>query len=308
MSPIISTGFNTGMTEGDLTRLDRRLAHMVSIGCTGAEITAVGLDAVVSCKLLPNRVAALAEIMQRYDLHYSMHAPIAINLMDHIHADIMQRAALVSMDLAAEVGAKAVVLHPGRVHPRDWHADQARLLQFELDRLGPVADRAASHGIEIAYENISPNARVIAMEETSYSLDPAALAAQLARLNHSAVMACLDISHAQQGAGLWGFDMIDACVALAPWIGHIHFSDSTGVPATFPTGSRTEQHYFGVGDMHAPQGFGAVDFATLAAKLQVRPGTRTVIEIKTNFIAHAETETLAAAQAFGAQLAPVGVA
>lgn len=63
-----------------------------------------------------------------------------------------------------------------------------------------------------------------------------------------------------------------------------------------------------VGDMHAPQGFGSIHFATLAAKLRVRPGTRTVIEIKTNFIAHAEVETLADAQAFGAQLAPVGVA
>jgi sugar phosphate isomerase/epimerase len=295
---IVSTGFNTGMADGDLSRLDARLAHMTRIGCTGAEITAVGLDAVVDCRLIPDRVAQLREIMARYDLAYSMHAPIAINLMDEQHSDIMQRAAMVSMDLAAEIGAKVVVIHPGRVPPKDWVDRNAALYQFELDQLGPVADRAAELGVRIAYENISPNARVIAGQETSYSLDPALLAGQLARLDHTAVMACLDISHAQQGAGLWGFDMIAACEALAPRIGHIHYSDSTGIPATFPTGSRNEQQFFGTGDMHAPKGFGRVDFEALAATLTVRPDTRVVIEIKSNFLAHAEAQTLADAQAF----------
>lgn len=298
MSHIISTGFNTGMADGDLNRLDARLAHMTDIGCTGAEITAVGLDTVVDCRLIPDRTKALCEIMARYELTYSMHAPIAINLMDEAHADIMYRAALVSMEMASEIGAKVVVIHPGRVPPKDWIDRKAQLYQFELDQLGPVADRAAELGVQIAYENISPNARVIAGQETSYSLDPQLLARQLERLNHDAVMACLDISHAQQGAGLWGFDMIAACVALGPWIGHIHYSDSTGVPATFPTGSRNEQHFFGVGDMHAPKGLGRVDFQALAAVLPVRQDTRVVIEIKTNFITHAEAATLADAQAF----------
>ena len=298
MTLIISTGFNTGNADGDLSRLDTRLAHMVDIGCTGAEITAVGLDAVVDCRLIPDRVAQLREVMARYDLAYSMHAPIAINLMDEAHADMMQRAAIVSMELAAKIGAKVVVIHPGRVPPKDWVDRRAALYQVELDQLGPVADRAAALGVQIAYENISPNPRVIAGQETSYSLDPALLAEQLQRLSHNAVMACLDISHAQQGAGLWGFDMLAACAALGPWIGHIHFSDSTGLPATFPTGSRNEQHFFGVGDMHAPKGYGRVDFEGLARVLSVRAETRVVIEIKTNFIAHAEAQTLADAQAF----------
>lgn len=304
MTPILSTGFNTGMIQGDLARLEHRLDHMVSLGCTGAEITAVGLDAVVACRLLPQRVAALAAIMGRYDLAYSMHAPIAVNLMDTAHIEIMIRAARASLELAAEIGAKVVVLHPGRVPPQDWIDRADSLYQFELDHLDGLGDRAADLGIAIAYENISPNARVISGLETSYSLDPRALAGQLERLNHPAVMACLDISHAQQGAVLWGFDMIDACVALAPWIGHIHFSDSTGVPASFPTGSRDEQQFFGVGDMHAPQGYGAVDFEALARDLTVRPGTRMVIEIKSNFLVHAEAQTLAAAQALGARLRP----
>lgn len=299
---IISTGFNTGYLEGDLSRLDARLAHMAEIGCTGAEITAVGLDAVVSCRMIPGRVARLREIVAQYPLRYSMHAPIAINLMDAAHADIMQRAARVAIELAAEVGAGAVVIHPGRCNPQD-HVDRlADLQQFEIDQLGPVADRAAELGVMIAYENISPNPRVTAGLETSHSLDPRLLADFLGRLNHDAVFACLDISHAQQGAVLWGFDMIEACATLAPWVGHVHFSDSTGIPATFPFTHEGEKHFFGVGDMHAPKGYGVVDFDALAAALPLHSGTRVVIEIKRNFLAHAEVETLAAAQAFAAAL------
>ncbi|APZ53965.1 sugar phosphate isomerase/epimerase family protein [Salipiger abyssi] len=298
---IVATGFNTG-AESDLSKLDARLAHMAEIGCTGAEITATGLDAVVSCRLLPERVAQIREIMARYPLSYSMHAPIAINLMDEAHGDLMQKAATVSMELAAEIGAGAVVIHPGRCHPDDWAARPADLLAYELDRLRPVADRAAELGVAIAYENISPNRRVIAGEETSYSLDPRQLADQLAALDHDAVFACLDISHAQQGAVLWGFDMIAACDALAPWIGHIHYSDSTGLPATFPWTHEGERHFFGVGDMHAPKGMGSVDFEALADRLTVRPGTRIVIEIKRTFHNHAELATLKAAQDFAARV------
>jgi sugar phosphate isomerase/epimerase len=175
-------------------------------------------------------------------------------------------------------------------------------MAWERERLAQVADRAQALGVRIAYENISPNPAVIAGQETSYSLDPAQLAGQIEALDHPAVIACLDISHAQQGAGLWGFDMIAACARLAPHVGHIHYSDSTGWPATIASRHMGEMHFFGVGDMHAPPGFGLVDFDALADVLTVKPGTRTVIEIKPNFKAHGEAMTLEAAKAFGARL------
>lgn len=301
---VIATGFNTGEVEGSVATFEARLDHLAQIGCTGAEVSATGMDVVVSCRLIPAQVAAVRAAMARYPLAYSMHAPIAINLMDRAHADLHRRAAFVSMDLAAEIGAQVVVLHPGRCHPRDWLGGHDSLLDCERDELARLADHAGAQGVTIAYENISPNDRVIAGEETSYSLDPAALARQIAAVDHPALIACLDISHAQQGAGLWGFDMIAACAALAPHVGHIHYSDSTGIPATIPTKSLGERHFFGVGDMHAPPGMGAVDFSALSAALapRMRENTRIVIEIKRNFKAHSETATLAAAQAFAARL------
>lgn len=301
---VIATGFNTGDVEGSVASLAARLDHLAQIGCTGAEITATGLDAVIACRLIAPQVAAVRAAMARHDLAYSLHAPIAINLMDRVHADLHRRAALVSLDLAAEIGARVVVLHPGRCHPRDWLGGRETLLAQERDELARLAEHAASLGVAVAYENISPNARVIAGEETSYSLDPGLLADQIAAVGHPALIACLDISHARQGATLWGFDMLAACARLAPHVGHLHYSDSTGIPATVATRSQAEMQFFGQGDMHAPPGMGAVDFDGVAAALapQIRPGTRIVIEIKRNFRAHAEAATLAAARAFAARL------
>ena len=303
MTPRIrSVGFNTGDVGGDLDRLAAQLDHMGEIGCDGAEITAIGLDAVVACRLVPHRVAAIREILAARPLAYSLHAPIAVNLMDEAHRALQKRAFLASLDLAAEIGAAVVVVHPGRCAPRDLLDRGDALLAMEREALSEMAERARALGVRIAYENMSPNRRIVAGSETSYALDPARLAAQIAALGLPEVIACLDVSHAQQGALLWGFDMVRACAALGPHIGHIHFSDSTGVPATITWDREGERHWFGVGDMHAPPSRGAIDFEALAAALDVKPDTRIVIELKPNYRTHAEAETLAAARAFGARL------
>lgn len=308
MATISGIGFNTGDANGDLARLTAQLDRFAQMGCEMVEITATGLDAVCACRLIPERVAAVRKILARYPFTYSMHAPIAINLMDEPHLALHRRAAEASLELAAALGATTVVLHPGRVHPQLWASDADRLLGLECDVLGEAGERAAALGLVIAYENISPNPRVVAGLETSYSLDPRQLSDQLKRLSHPAVLACLDVSHAQQGAVLWEFDMVDACAALSPFIAHIHFSDSTGVPATMTTKALGELHFFGAGDMHAPAGWGAIDFDRLAAALRVREGTRIVIELKSNFHHHGAEPTLAAARRFAARLDGADVA
>ncbi|MEM8664436.1 MAG: sugar phosphate isomerase/epimerase [Pseudomonadota bacterium] len=302
MSTIAGIGFNTGDVGGDLSVLANRLQRFHAMGCEVAEITAVGLDAVTACRLVPERIEAIRAILADVPLTTTMHAPIAINLMDEAHIALHKAAALASLDLAAALGAKVVVLHPGRVHPDLWATDATRLLELERTILTRVGDTAGERGLLIAYENISPNERVIAGLETSYSLDPRQLAAQLASLDHQAVWACLDISHAQQGALLWDFDMLEACRALGPHIIHLHYSDSTGRPATIASRHKGEAQFFGVGDMHAPPGWGAIDFDALADAVTVRAGSRIVIELKPNYHHHAAQTTLAAARRFAARM------
>ena len=237
-------------------------------------------------------------MLQRHDIRYTLHAPIAVNLMDEPHIEHQERAANASLELAAECGAGIVVIHPGRVHPAIWVDASERLLVMERDLLQRLGERAYKLGVNIAYENMSPNRRIIAGTETSYALDLEALAKQLEAVDHPSVVACLDVSHAQQGALLRNFDIVEQSHVLAPYVGHIHFSDSTGVPATMQWDNEGERLFFGIGDMHAPPGFGDIDFDRLADVMTIKDGTAIAIELKPNHYAHSRAATLEAARGF----------
>lgn len=303
MSARIShTGFNAATfgTQGALDALDRRIAEIAETGGNVCELAAVRLDVVSACRILPERMKLLKTVLAKHDLRYTLHAPIALNLMDEPHLELQVRAAETSLALAHECGADIVVIHPGRVHPALWVDKSRELLCREQVTLSRLAVRAKMLGLRIAYENMSPNRRIIDGTETSYALDLVALANQIAAVDHPALVACLDVSHARQGAVLQGFDMYEQAGVLAPHIGHIHFSDSTGVPATIRWDHEGERLFFGIGDMHAPPGFGAIDFDRLATGLAVKPGTAIVIELKDNHYRHSRVQTLEAAKAFAA--------
>ena len=301
---ISEVGFNAGAfgRQGDLDALDRRIGEQADMGADVCELFATHLDVVSACRLVPHRMAALKDVLGRHSIRYTLHAPIAVNLMDEPHLALQVRAAEASLELAAECGATIVVIHPGRVPPALWVDDADGLLARERETLAKLGDRAAALGIRIAYENMSPNRRIIAGEETSYAMDLIALADQIDALDHSAVVACLDVSHAQQGAGLRGFDLVEQTRHLAPHVGHIHFSDSTGVPSRIQWDEDAERLFFGIGDMHAPPGWGALDFDRLADVLAIRDETAIVIELKPSHYDHSRAETLAAARAFGERI------
>ncbi|MEO0821851.1 MAG: TIM barrel protein [Pseudomonadota bacterium] len=288
--------------DGDLALLERGIAERLEMGATVCELMATRLDAVSGCRLVAHRVAALRAVLARHATRYTLHAPIAVNLMDEAHRDLQIRAAEASLELAAECEARIAVFHPGRVHPSVWADQSETLLAREREALAGLGDRAQALGVTIAYENMSPNRHIIAGNEASYALSLAALAAQLGALDHPHVVACLDVSHAQQGAVLQGFDLFEGVAALAPHVGHLHFSDCTGVPSTIRWDEEGERLFFGVGDMHAPPGFGRIDFDRLADRLTIRPGSALVIELKVNHFGHSARETLGAAQAFAARV------
>ena len=297
---ITHVGFAVGHfgQQGDLDALDRRIAELKETGANACELFAGALDTVSACRLIPHRIKAVQAVLRRHDIRYTMHAPIAVNLMDEPHVEHQERAAIASLELAAECGAGVVVFHPGRVHPAIWVDQAERLLSMERDLLQRLGDRAEKLGVKIAYENMSPNRRIIAGTETSYALDLIALAEQLEAVDHPSVMACLDVSHAQQGALLRSFNLIEQARVLAPHVGHIHFSDSTGVPATIQWDNEGERLFFGIGDMHAPPGFGDIAFDRLADVLKIQDNTAIAIELKPNHYAHSRSATLEAARGF----------
>lgn len=277
--PITGIGANLAHAGGDLDAVAAQFDALAALGADCAELYASALGVVVAGRPIADRVTALRQICEASPLAVSVHAPIPINPMDREHTALHRRALEASVNLAGAIGADIVVIHAGRTTPALWAAEADALLAFERDELRRYAAAARVAGVTVAVENISPNPAVIAGRETSYSLDPAALARQLAGLDEDGLTGCLDVGHANQGAGLQGHDLVAGCAAMGPVTRHLHVSDTTGTPAPAWLASPADMAYFGAGDMHAPLGTAGIDYAAVAAALRPLPGTRAILEL-----------------------------
>ncbi|MEQ9126614.1 MAG: TIM barrel protein [Alphaproteobacteria bacterium] len=272
-------GATHGPVAGDLDALARALEAIAAAGGDVAELYPSALSIAAAGRPIPERVRAVQAHAAAAGVGLTLHAPIPINFMDRAHADLHWRAGLLSLELAAMLAAPVVVFHAGRCHPTAWAREAEALLAFEREALSRLGDAAAARGVKAAIENISPNPAVIAGGETSYSLEPAALARQLAEIAHPSVAGCLDLSHALQGATLTGTDYLAGVRAMGPWTDHIHVSDVTGASAPAFVEDAGDRIFFGVGDMHAPIGWGGIDFENVAAEFRPRPRSTVILEL-----------------------------
>lgn len=111
-----------------------------------------------------------------------------------------------SIELAADVGADVVVVHP----PFRWQRDYAASF------VDGIADRQGRHGVRLAVENMFPwRARNSEMQAYLPHWDPTDQA-----YGH----VTLDISHTATA----GMDAVDLADALGSRVAHVHFADSNG--------------------------------------------------------------------------------
>lgn len=276
---IIGIGSSIG-GNGSMAGFERALTRLVEAGCDHAELSTTSLHVTIAGRDNAPRIAAVAEICARFNLGYTLHAPIAVNFMDETHGELHRAVLVSSLNFAAAVGARIAVIHPGRAHPQADLADRKRLLLVERDQVRRAADHAGKHGIRIAMENLNPNRDMMAGRSTSYALDPRALAEQIAAIDHPAVCGTLDFGHGWLAAARLGFDYITAMRAFAPVVGHLHVTDNCGCPLTYVDSTDAEHIAYGMGDLHLPIGWGTVPYDALLTDLPVRPGTVMTLEIK----------------------------
>ena len=208
---------------------------------------------------------------------------------------------LSSIRFAAWVGATVVVIHPGRVSPQADLAARDTFLAAERALVLRAADVAARHGIRIGMENLNPNRDMMAGLQTSYALDPAALAEQLDRIGHPAVCGVLDFAHGWLAAGRLGFDYAAHVRIFAPYVGHLHVTDNCGHPITAPFVADADHVALGMGDLHLPIGWGTVPYDTLLDDLPVWPGTVANLELAAAHASELEG-SIAATAAIGARI------
>ena len=272
------------LSDADLDVLDRRLGEAEQAGFTHAELNPFLTYAVVGGRPHLPRVRAIAEILRRHGLRYTIHGPCDVNLMDEAHHDVQVAVARAAITVTAELGSDLLVLHAGFTDAGTACRRLNDLMALEREALGDIAEAAGKAGVRIALENMPVMAHTLNAEQRyNYSYDPLRLAEQVEAVGHPALGATIDVSHAYI-AGTWrGANWQGALERLSRSTIHYHLHDSFGRPPTLQSPDKRYDIASGMGDLHLPVGWGDIDWNDLMPRLTLRPETVLIFEIASRY-------------------------
>lgn len=167
---------------------------------------------------------ALGERAQALGLALTLHA-LSWDLNPASRLESIRSASLAalhqSVDLAASLGARMIVMHPG--HATDPHDDADLYWPSQIAAIREVADHAAEHGQQVGVEHMEPRQgeHVITPEHVNH------LVREVDRPNVGTV---LDVAHIP-----WGEDE-PAFVARLERMVHVHLSDADETRLHLPLG------------------------------------------------------------------------
>ena len=209
-------GFSPAVSHlgGRISVLKHDLSELIDLGCTAAEIPALGVDAVVGTKLVPAKVELLRKVTRAFDLRYSVHAPNNLNLAQedgNSNLDREMASLRAFIQLAAAIGARVVVYHCGVRTGEEREEARKR----EVDALGEIGPYAREKGVVVCVENTG-----------SGIVD---VIRQIEAVGSESVRLALDLGHLYIAAQALGTDYIEEVALASPWVGHIHVNDNFGV-------------------------------------------------------------------------------
>jgi len=259
--------------------LEDDLALAREVGFDGVELAVTATHAIVGGRILPAGLKRLSSSLERFGGSVSLHAPLGLNLMDTVHAELHEAVARASLEVGRVLGARILVFHPGWLARHRLFSANQELMQWEAALLGEYAETARNFGMAIALENVAPFPEENGEDRMTYGLDPEMVAEQVRGIANPALTCCLDVSHAAISANRRHTDPAADIRAMSPDIGHIHLHDSFAAGPGPTLENAAEAVVFGLGDCHLPLGWGRLDFANLLNGLAVRPDTTMVLEI-----------------------------
>ncbi|HEV7741210.1 MAG TPA: sugar phosphate isomerase/epimerase [Pseudolysinimonas sp.] len=164
-----------------------------------------GIEVMVSNDSATQTAASLRMLSDKYSLPIlAIHAPVLL-LTTNVWGRDPGLKLLRSAELAAEVGARSVVVHP----PFRWQAEYAT----NFERI--VREVHLQTGVEICVENMFPW-KIAGKALKAYSPSPDPLDLDVDRMT-------LDFSH----ASLSGRDSLEMAMAMGDRLRHIHLCDGT---------------------------------------------------------------------------------
>jgi len=282
----IGTNSNEEFIEGHLDRLGQEVARAQQAGFDGYELSVPACNAIQCGRLIQKEMDGVRDVLARYPLAYTLHAPCELRLTDR--PDMGQRVFESCLEMARQIGAEVMVYHSAQIalRPADQEtgplpdADGLReMWRRETAGLKEMARRAEDKGVMIGVENRDPHLWELAAlarhgkppsDFVTYHqgmrLD--LLADQVAEVASPNVGICLDVGHAFLAVPYWQQgDFLTAVRQCAPLIRHVHFHDNFGRLDDLAE-SVEERLIFGEADSHLPPGWGVIPLAETLAILK----------------------------------------
>lgn len=265
-------GYTLRSDSPDFADLEDKLDEAERLGVDFVELPMFCWTLVAGGRVMPNPLDRLIRLTRGRPFGYTVHGPLAINLME-TPSRLAGHAALLdaAIEVAGALDAVNLVIHSGCV--RDPDETFALAYARQRDALQRAGDRAGRSGVTLCVENIF---RFAPMRETA---SPARLAGEIDAIAHPCVRATLDVSHAYLRCADGKLDAAAEIAALAPYARHIHVHDSFGRPLESWTMDEAERLGLGEGDLHLPVGWGSLPWDHFARTLAPEPGAILNLEL-----------------------------
>lgn len=270
-APVRGIGYSIRATSPEFEDLPAKLDEAEALGVDFVELPVFAWTLAVNGRVLPDRLERLVGATRDRPFGYTVHGPLAINLMAPA-ARLPRHMALLDAVIAISgaLGAVNLVLHTGCVRGED---DVELAYARQRDALTRAGDTAAAAGVTLCVENVF---RFEPMRETAL---PSRLAAELDAVDHPHVRATLDVSHALLRTTEARVDFLNEIAALAPFARHVHVHDSFGRPLESWAIDEAERAALGEGDLHLPVGWGGIDWEQVATRCRLAPGAVVNLEL-----------------------------
>ncbi|MEP9376483.1 sugar phosphate isomerase/epimerase [Aquabacter sp. CN5-332] len=265
-------GYSLRTSDPDFNDLAAKLDEAEALNVDFVELPIFAWTLIANGRVLQDRLDRLVRLTRGRPFGYTVHGPLAINLME-MPSRLPAHVALLdaSIKVAGALEAAHLVIHTGCV--RDSDETFAVAYSRQRDALQQAGDAAGRAGITLCVENVF---RFNAMRETA---TPSRLAGEIDAIAHPCVRATLDVSHAYLRCADAKIDPLAEIAALAPYARHVHVHDSFGRPLESWTLDQAEQLGLGEGDLHLPLGWGSIPWDELAGTLNVEPGAILNLEL-----------------------------
>ncbi len=254
-------GYALRTTSTTMDAIAAGLDEAETLGIDLVELPLFKISVILDGQIRREAMDALMRVCAGREVGLSVHGPIAINLLDEPdrlarHMEVLRA----SIEVTAELGARTCVIHTGRCPAAPDDALDAAY-DRQREALRRAGELAAQHSVIIAVETLPMD------HPRNHTALPSRLARELAAIGHPNIRCCIDFSHAFINATFNGRALLDELRPLAPHASHLHMHDSFGRPNDIFTISRAERIAYGLGDLHLPLGWGAINWPEIWANL-----------------------------------------